>query len=533
MEFKGKRILVVCKETFSYPLYYLSKRWMEKNDVAAFFINPSESQYNKCLLNDTTYYKFVELGIPVFTSNDIAVEFTKNLDNPRVDIELLSKLEWKYSHYKNFNQQILSTQYFTRHYHYRNYMKEVTYDQQMYWLQLNYVNIEKIVEKFSPDVVIDTDSAELGRCVLSEVCYKNKIPYLTIEYPRYEMYKTISFRCGYGVDKYFNEIYKECYSLDETELYTEIVYVNDFRNKFSIMSREYSGNITSSFEGIGKIDVIKRMIGHIQYFYDQDFKKGNHKLKSSNPILYPDFCEYVKFYWNYYRRKNKLMKKNKWFYKPIENEKYVYMPLHLIPESSTFIKSPMYIDEMNIIEAISKSLPIGWVLYVKEHQSMVGERGVDFYQRVNRLPNVKMVQLNYYHDPKPWIEKSMGVVTITGTSAYEAALMGKRALVFGDVMFNVIEGITRVDSFESLPDLLLEFSDQTPLDNIKSCAAYIKAVKKIGMPINLVYLLNSALDTLRYNEQPDKDYIEALDSLEMLYENVLKNMDKWYLEHSD
>lgn len=41
-----------------------------------------------------------------------------------------------------------------------------------------------------------------------------------------------------------------------------------------------------------------------------------------------------------------------------------------------------------------------------------------------------MVQLNYYNDPKPWITKSQGVVTISGTSAYEAALLGKHSIVF-------------------------------------------------------------------------------------------------------
>lgn len=65
------------------------------------------------------------------------------------------------------------------------------------------------------------------------------------------------------------------------------------------------------------------------------------------------------------------------------------MPLHLIPESSTFTLAPIYINELSIIEAVSKSLPTGWWLYVKEHQAMLGERGEFFYKAVNKLPNVK------------------------------------------------------------------------------------------------------------------------------------------------
>ncbi len=90
------------------------------------------------------------------------------------------------------------------------------------------------------------------------------------------------------------------------------------------------------------------------------------------------------------------------------------MPLHLIPEATTFVKVPFYINELFLIEQIAKALPAGWYLYVREHQSMAGERSLDFYKRVNRIFNVKLVQLNYYKDPKPWIAKSLGIVTISG-----------------------------------------------------------------------------------------------------------------------
>lgn len=79
------------------------------------------------------------------------------------------------------------------------------------------------------------------------------------------------------------------------------------------------------------------------------------------------------------------------------------MPLHLIPESTTSILSPFYINELSVIEAVSKSIPAGWFLYVKEHQAMLGERSLSFYKAINKLPNVKMVQLNYYNESKPWI----------------------------------------------------------------------------------------------------------------------------------
>lgn len=518
----NKRILMMCKETYSYPLYYLAREWKRDNEIAAFFFNPTETKYNECDLNDTTYYKFLEdPGVIVYNSNHIADEFTEHYNSPIIDNDELKCLESQFSHFKNFNLQILTTQYFTRHYHFRNYFVECTYEQQMYWLVLNYRHILNIIDEFKPDIIIDTDSAELARAVLIEVAYNKKIPYLTLEYPRYETFKTISYRQGYGIDEYFIETYEKLYKKSQECLKEEYRYVGEFRSKTNIMSSEFKGDVTASYKADSVFQILKNLADNIHYFYNQDYEAKNLELKRTNKVLYPDSWEYIKFYTRYYFTKRKLMHKNKYFVNPVEGEDYIYMPLHLIPESSTSVKAPFYIDELNIIEAVSKALPAGWYLYVKEHQSMVGERGIDFYERASKIPNVKLVQLNYYQDPKPWIQNSRGVVTITGTTAYEAALMGKRAFVFGDVMFQLIDGITRVNSIEDLPGLLKMCVDTTPLDNIHSCASYIAAVKEVGEPVNIKTLLKEPLLVLRFEDELSEDAKCELRHLKNLFERYM------------
>ncbi len=118
-----------------------------------------------------------------------------------------------------------------------------------------------------------------------------------------------------------------------------------------------------------------------------------------------DLRSFTGFYLRYVCKRNYLLRNNRYFHKPVEGDSYIYMPLHLIPEATTFVKVPFYINELFLIEQIAKALPAGWYLYVREHQSMAGERSLDFYKRVNRIFNVKLVQLNYYKDPRPWIAK--------------------------------------------------------------------------------------------------------------------------------
>ena len=527
MTFIGLKILLVCKETFSYPLFYLGEKWKKDNEVAAFFFNPVECVYNKSTLNASTYYWFKEHGYKVFDSKDIAMEFAA-MDNSKInDPDYLNYIRENYTQFRSVNLQFMFSQYLTRHFHFRNYMRDSTQEEQVNWLCLNYRNIEKILDEYRPDVIIDTDNAELARIVLLETSYKRNIPYITLEFPRYETYKTCSYQLGIGIDPYFIDAYEKALSGNEPKD-EEIEYIRNFREKKNIMSVEYQNTIDSKYSPDPVILIMKRLTGIFLYFYRQNISAGNLAVKKTKSIIFPSTLEYLKFYWRVEWTRRKLLSSNHVFEAPVAGEKYVYMPLHLIPESTTFVKAPFFINELSIIEAVSKALPPTWKLYVKEHQAMLGERTLDFYDAVKKIPNVRLVQLNYYTDPKPWITNCMGVVTITGTTAFEAALLSKRAVVFGDVMFGLIKGVTKVADIEQLPELIEEF--ETPLDNVDSCAAYIQAVRKTGVPVNFNDLMLKCERMIKYNEPADELFETELGNLEKLfyiaYDRWLEQKDK-------
>lgn len=64
---------------------------------------------------------------------------------------------------------------------------------------------------------------------------------------------------------------------------------------------------------------------------------------------------------------------------------------------------------------------------------MIGERPLGFYKSIKKLYNVKLVKFNYYSDPKSWILNSKGVITISGSTAFEARMLSRPAAVFGHV----------------------------------------------------------------------------------------------------
>ena len=401
------------------------------------------------------------------------------------------------------------------YYHDRFYYKNSTNSQQLYSLELNYKRAIEMIESFQPDIIIDTDSSELARTVINEIAFSKNLPYITMEFPRYEFYKIPSYNLGSSYNKYFEKVYRHNLNHPDNNFSTEYEYVKLFQKKVNIMSDEYSNDVTSKYDRDSILKSIRTVLNMVVYFWKQDITDRNFSKKVKNKILFAASLKYILFYIFWELRKRFLFGKNTLFIDPDINDKYVYMPLHLIPESSTLTKSPFYINELMVIEQVSKSLPAGWLLYVKEHQAMIGQRSLKFYKKANSLHNVKMVSINFYKDPKPWIENAEGVITITGTSAYEAALLGKKSLIFGDVDFGLIDGITRVKSFEDLPALISNFG---PIDNIKSCATYLFTVKSLGFEIDLKYLMSEGEAILLGEKEISEKYQKQIKQLSKFYQ---------------
>ena len=338
---------------------------------------------------------------------------------------------------------------------------------------------------------------------------------MTIEYSKLGYYKYPSFQNAFGIDPYFEKLFNEIKALPDNEIEDSIHYVENYRKENSLMNKEFAGSVTSKYERDSLIWIARVMHGKLEYFYDMDIRKKNLALKKKSPMLYAPSMPYIRYYLEEELKKRYLYGKNKYFEDPVEGEDYVYMPLHLIPESSVFVKASYYVDELNLIEQISKALPIGWKLYVKEHQAMLGERGFEFYKKVKEIHNVRLVQINYYKDPKPWIVKSKGVVTITGTAAYEAALLGKRSIIFGNVPFALIDGITRVKSFDELHDAICSFG---PVDSLHSAACYIEAVKRAGSEVKIFELMDDADAIFAGKKERTQEFDDMLNELMVFYE---------------
>ncbi len=546
--FKNKKILFVCRETYSKPLWFLAREYAKDNEVAAFYIMSTESCFNKCLYNRNTIYQFKENlpQVKLYDVQDICHKFTDGLKNkPKkhpsskhpynvvygnkkkagtfengtyyspVDMDFLNEMEDKYTHFKNLNLQLMASQENTKHYHWRYYWQVQDYEENLYWLELNYKKVLSVIEDFKPDMVLDFYNAELQRTIINEVCSAKHIPYITQEFSKFELWKYPTLQNTLGIDDYVRKQYEINLKKSKEELSEVYEYVNKFREQSSIMSVEFKGTVTNDYKRASWYSILKEMLGKYIYFYDEDVKANNKPIINTDKRLFPQTHTLLKHFWQFFLVRRKYMGANDLFENPVEGENYLYMPLHLIPESTVFLKGSFYVDEMNLIEQVSKSLPIGWKLYVKEHQAMLGERGIEFYKKCRELHNVRLVQINYFNDPKPWLINSKGVVTICGSTGYEAALFGRKSIIFAEVPYSLIDGVMLVDDFKKLPEAIKNLGE---IDNIHSCAAYLQTMKDVGFEYEFFYLVEQSDKIMSGLAEEDEKFRSQLEALNDFYQ---------------
>ncbi len=125
-----------------------------------------------------------------------------------------------------------------------------------------------------------------------------------------------------------------------------------------------------------------------------------------------------------------------------KHKKTILFTLHKQPEASIDVIGRYYENQWTLIKNVWRIMPSGYVLLVKEHSNAIGDRNMGFYKKVKALKNTFLIdhKVNSYKI----LESCAAVFTVSGTIAYEAALMGKRSFTFAPTFFNNLKGCSEV-----------------------------------------------------------------------------------------
>jgi capsule polysaccharide modification protein KpsS len=150
---------------------------------------------------------------------------------------------------------------------------------------------------------------------------------------------------------------------------------------------------------------------------------------------------------NSYLRKNTIKKLD-------DHNNFIYYPLHSEPERALSIVAPYFMNQIEIITHIAKSIPVEYVLFVKDHPIMpaIGTRSISFYKEIQKLPNVKLLHPSF--DQEEILSNCSLVITISGTAGLEATFHNKPTITFSDLIYTNLPSIFTVKNLDELPLLI-------------------------------------------------------------------------------
>lgn len=276
-----------------------------------------------------------------------------------------------------------------------------------------------------------------------------------------------------------------------------IIYDHENRKKLFNARMEYWG-------------LIKEAVGRI-------FHRTMHIIKKDQARFGNEVISSLLVKRRLIKNKKKLLDPK--FITPFEEFKdtdFFYFPLQHEPELSLQGCSQDFMSQHWAILLAAKSLPANAQLVVKEHIYPMGMRPDKFYDHIAKLKNVKLAPLDVYG--LDMIRHAKGTITMTGTSGYEAAMMGKPAIIMGTKCdYNVMDHVfhcPRGDGMEQAVKKIMD--DKIDMDlAAKDGARLIEAIKNSAFKISDFTLSNR-------DQVKDEDVKGAIDNLEMSLANPAK-----------
>lgn len=507
------KILFLAKETYIWPVNHLIKKADPYLQISIATLEPHE-----VLLNSPDYKKFKSLNknIKCYDFSGFAKDYLK-ISKKKIISKHLKFIEKNYTVFKNLNTQLLSYPSFSSPYHYRDYYYDISETEKKIFIACMYKHVENIIKDSAPDIIFDTDTSELPRHCFLEISNQKNIPYVSLKHSQYLEYFLPRFYLGLmneeWIKKEFNKIYKTTKATNG-----KYKLVSNFQKKKNVMSKNYKKiHEKTQYNLLDELlFFIKRNVLFFKSVYGNLY---NYYLYKNTPILGNPIKRYL---WNYKELYRKFVNNifHLWDNETLTKKDYILIPLHQIPESSTFTDTPFYLDELDIIKAVSKSVSISESIFVKEHFTMIQERPRYFYKEIKKLGNVKLINPFKYGAPNKYILNAKGVVAINGTTIVEAALLGKPVISFAENIWTLTDSVTYVKDIRRIPEVIKKWNHFSP--DYRGLESMMNLIEKFGEDIDIKEFMKMITSKVGYNENSQNSK-----KLEKLFHKSLDLINKF------
>lgn len=144
-----------------------------------------------------------------------------------------------------------------------------------------------------------------------------------------------------------------------------------------------------------------------------------------------------------------------------------YFPMHVQPESSIDVMGSYFSDQLKLIKDIRRALPVDTTLLIKEHPNFLDMSNYNFFKKVKLIPGIKLVR--YDVSTFDVLRRSDIVFTVSGTTAYQAGLLGIPAITFCPMFFEGLSSVHSCTNIIALRPLVYELLSNFKRDYNADC----------------------------------------------------------------
>ncbi|MBW1861618.1 MAG: hypothetical protein JRJ02_04500 [Deltaproteobacteria bacterium] len=325
----------------------------------------------------------------------------------------------------------------------RNHQYDYSYDDALMVMEDIFKRYINFVENEHVDAVISNAyPSTIPSLIFYRVLERNNIPmYIMAPHRiggRFVIYKGYEDKYE-KVDNIFEAIKGR--PLNDEENHLAEKFISTFRGTRYVSTQDKIVEKKRDFS----LEQFQKMVNGLYEAYRYKTYKKYRSNRPSDPLFY------IKDRMGILINKRRL-KRSKVFVQPDYEKKYILFYLHRQPEASTMTRAPFYLDQIQLIHNISKSLPVDYLLYIKPHYNDFGNQKIAYYRSLAQRPNIQV--LSAYCDGHRLIRKCSLIITITGTVGWEGILHGKPVFTFGNVFYNSFPLVTRIHDIKELPYLI-------------------------------------------------------------------------------
>ncbi len=487
----------VMQRRFAYVAHYLARHLKDKYSIDTFcgFVSVRSSFNYLASQKDIVYTKLI-----------LDEEIHQRYKDEKIDINFLKDFEKKYGlphvwPYITVDRVIMHGQ-LVREYPYDK--TSYSHEEMLRILQVKAKAILSFLESEKPNFVFMTQPASMGTFLLYEIAKKMGVQVCVLIIPCVD--GLVSISDNYVTLSEADECTSESFYLPEEYMKQAEKFITEFRDRpktYSKIYKKYSPYKQFSFVLPHNL---YRSVAWLFQLINQYFLSGE-----SKDYTYIHPINYIK---DHIKRKLRNFRNLFLRYDKISREEnYVFFPLHYEPEMTLLLLAPYNTDQINTIKQIAKSLPVGFILYVKDHPMMSMYRPYNYYKRLKEIPNVKLI--NPSENSFDLIKNAKLLITITGTAGWEAAIMGIPVITLGDVFYNELSFVRKCKTPEQLPFLIKEMIDNKYSPDEVELKKYVGGIFK-----------NSACADILYIWEQEKDEIKKSELLEPLADLLYRQIKK-------